>query len=215
MAGAAREKTTLCWHCRNAVPSAAGAGCSWSRRFQPVPGWEAEETKIWVGGDRRTVPSFRVVRCPEFQAERIGQKKAAAQMRRRMWDTKRAEQLKAEGKSNLDIADMLGVSVSTIRAYFKRPSGGKRAAPDSGPPSPSESEGDSNHPPVEAPADDPPLDTEIDTPPAIAAGVLAELLQQVEPDAGVEYEGSLIHGLGINRAYGPDGKVTETHVYLW
>ena len=63
-----KMEMTLCWCCRNAVPSvAAGVGCSWSRSFRPVPGWEAEETKIWVGGERKTVPTFRVVRCPEFE----------------------------------------------------------------------------------------------------------------------------------------------------
>lgn len=61
-------RPTLCWRCRKAAPSTqAGTGCSWSRRFQPVPGWEAEATQMWVGGERGTVPTFRVVKCPEFE----------------------------------------------------------------------------------------------------------------------------------------------------
>ena len=34
---------TLCWSCQRAVPDPTIA-CSWSRRFKPVPGWDAEET---------------------------------------------------------------------------------------------------------------------------------------------------------------------------
>ncbi len=59
---------SLCWFCRNAVPSPeTGAGCSWSRRAHtPVEGWEAErrDLKMFHKGQ---VESYRVLACPEFQ----------------------------------------------------------------------------------------------------------------------------------------------------
>lgn len=65
---------TLCWLCRNAVPSPeTGAGCSWSRKpHTPVPGWEAERRDLygyaskgsWKAG---VTESYRVLSCPEFQ----------------------------------------------------------------------------------------------------------------------------------------------------
>ena len=59
---------SLCWFCRNAVPSPeTGAGCSWSSRAHtPVEGWEAErrDLKMFHKGQ---VESYRVLPCPEFQ----------------------------------------------------------------------------------------------------------------------------------------------------
>ena len=66
-----RKPASLCWRCRNAVPSPTEfTGCSWSRRYQPVEGWTAEQTAILVGAaeHRRLEPSYRVIRCPEFEA---------------------------------------------------------------------------------------------------------------------------------------------------
>lgn len=55
---------TLCWTCNLAGKSI----CQWDRKFEPVDGWEAEETKIWVSFKGRYEKSYRVVRCPLFQA---------------------------------------------------------------------------------------------------------------------------------------------------
>lgn len=57
-----QESQTLCWDCKHAVPTGAGNGCSWSRSFQPVEGWEAEKTHP---GGRST--SYHVKRCPRFE----------------------------------------------------------------------------------------------------------------------------------------------------
>jgi len=60
-------RQTICWDCRNAVPGPE-AGCSWSRRWQPVEGWDAEET--WVRyGAYGSQKSYRVLECPEFEEE--------------------------------------------------------------------------------------------------------------------------------------------------
>lgn len=46
-----RRILSLCWDCQNAC-----CGCSWSRSFEPVEGWEARPS-----GD-----SFFVINCPQF-----------------------------------------------------------------------------------------------------------------------------------------------------
>lgn len=55
---------TLCWSCANAVPDKYGKrGCSWSRSFEPVKGWDADETRLY--SDKPT-QSYHVRQCPEF-----------------------------------------------------------------------------------------------------------------------------------------------------
>ena len=60
---------TLCWACANAVPNREGTrGCSWSRRFEPVEGWRATETRLYDGSRREeTIVSYHVRSCPEFE----------------------------------------------------------------------------------------------------------------------------------------------------
>ena len=53
------ESEQLCWRCQNAY-----GGCSWSKEFQPVEGWEAEPTII--NGDGVEIPSFDIKKCPMF-----------------------------------------------------------------------------------------------------------------------------------------------------
>ena len=39
------ENQSLCWWCENCVPNKEGTkGCSWSRYFRPVKGWDATPT---------------------------------------------------------------------------------------------------------------------------------------------------------------------------
>lgn len=64
------SNATLCWRCANAVPNRAGTrGCSWSKKFIPVEGWDAEEVKIQThnrANGSNNVQSFIVRKCPEF-----------------------------------------------------------------------------------------------------------------------------------------------------
>lgn len=46
-----RKNETLCWTCQNAC-----CGCSWSKSFTPVEGWEAKPSE----------DSFFVINCPQF-----------------------------------------------------------------------------------------------------------------------------------------------------
>lgn len=59
-------KTTLCWLCRNAVPTETD-GCSWSRGFDPVTGWRADKRIINI--DDRDVVTYLVHWCPEYKRE--------------------------------------------------------------------------------------------------------------------------------------------------
>lgn len=50
---------TICETCENSV-----GRCSWSKRFEPVEGWEAEPTRVIC--DNRYEQSYRVRKCPEY-----------------------------------------------------------------------------------------------------------------------------------------------------
>lgn len=58
-----KERGTLCWDCKNAC-----GGCSWSRNFTPVAGWNATEgaVKVMCQKSQRYVQTFFVHSCPEF-----------------------------------------------------------------------------------------------------------------------------------------------------
>lgn len=57
---------TLCWRCGNAT-----GGCSWSRDFEPVPGWNALERPVMTKNGECRAKSFLVLWCPEFRAESV------------------------------------------------------------------------------------------------------------------------------------------------
>lgn len=57
------ENKQPCWTCENAL-----GGCSWSRAFIPVEGWEAEKTEIRVG-ERGDGTTYKIKRCPEYKKE--------------------------------------------------------------------------------------------------------------------------------------------------
>ena len=59
-----RKRETLCWTCQNAC-----GGCSWSRSFEPVEGWEAKPTKLNIyvkEGNEDLNSSFFVISCPQY-----------------------------------------------------------------------------------------------------------------------------------------------------
>ena len=64
------KKDTLCWTCEWAAGK--DKKCPWSSKFQPVPGWNADPTKIQVaptnGNDKRhIIDSFIVHECPLYE----------------------------------------------------------------------------------------------------------------------------------------------------
>ena len=55
---------TLCWSCQRAVKE-----CPWSANFEPVDGWDADETKIM--GPYGVIPSYFVRKCPLYDPDPI------------------------------------------------------------------------------------------------------------------------------------------------
>ena len=67
-----KKTMTICWGCRNAVPDAEGKrGCSWSRKLEPVEGWQAVESTVvrYDGGHRREIMSALVLECPQYKPD--------------------------------------------------------------------------------------------------------------------------------------------------
>lgn len=60
--------TQPCWSCAKAC-----GGCRWSAKFEPVPGWDAEESTIKYNDGTPKAPKIRNVRsyiiksCPEYE----------------------------------------------------------------------------------------------------------------------------------------------------
>ena len=71
-----RNKANICIDCKKAC-----GGCSWSAldpatgkiRFEPVPGWTAEEVTCVMyqsgGGYVKTEKTFKITACPEFEED--------------------------------------------------------------------------------------------------------------------------------------------------
>ena len=58
------RKANICFDCQKAC-----GGCSWSRSFEPVPGWTAEKTMLNNGmacDKRRMAETYHIIACPEF-----------------------------------------------------------------------------------------------------------------------------------------------------
>lgn len=60
-----KQGRPLCWDCQNAVPDLNGHGCEWSRKFEPVPGLDAEETVLTTSYKQGT-KSYHVHGCPKY-----------------------------------------------------------------------------------------------------------------------------------------------------
>lgn len=52
-----------CWTCRKAC-----GGCSWSRNFTPIPGWEAQESFIPANGEY--AKTYKIISCPQYVNDR-------------------------------------------------------------------------------------------------------------------------------------------------
>jgi len=64
-----QSDSSICFDCANAV-----GGCSWSRRdeatgeikFEPVPGWTAQEVCRYDDNRKQYTKSWRITACPLF-----------------------------------------------------------------------------------------------------------------------------------------------------
>lgn len=59
---AVQKKESLCAECFN-------FNCAWHRCFEPVEGWTAEPTTVWMNS--HTVQSYCVTACPEFKERAV------------------------------------------------------------------------------------------------------------------------------------------------
>lgn len=55
---------TLCWTCQRAVPGDKTSGCSWSRKLEPVKGWDAYKSMKRSNAGR--MDTYHVLDCPEY-----------------------------------------------------------------------------------------------------------------------------------------------------
>lgn len=55
------KKEQLCWSCKKCI-----FGCSWSRAFIPVPGWDADK-EYHTRRDAHAVVTYKIYDCPEFE----------------------------------------------------------------------------------------------------------------------------------------------------
>lgn len=65
-----RADKQLCWDCKNAY----GNGCCWFRNFEPVDGWDAQETIIY-DSRKCIIRSFKIIKCPHFVCDSVGKQK--------------------------------------------------------------------------------------------------------------------------------------------
>lgn len=58
------NKASICIGCKR-----GGGRCSWSQRFEPVPGWTAEKVIIRTqsNGKARHEEIYKVIDCPSYQ----------------------------------------------------------------------------------------------------------------------------------------------------
>ena len=57
-------RANICFDCKNAC-----GGCSWSARFEPVPGWTATPTRFKYfdkAKNTKWTDTFHITECPEF-----------------------------------------------------------------------------------------------------------------------------------------------------
>lgn len=123
------KKATLCWKCKNAVPT-KGAGCSWSRAFQPVEGWTAERkhTAKGNGSADDVYETYCVTACPEFRKDDGGDvlcrsdegclRIAEHVLRLQMNKYRSALQRYARSRSDNDLAQLKAVERELFTPYY-------------------------------------------------------------------------------------------------
>lgn len=96
---------TLCWRCNK---SCGGIdGCSWFNGFKPVPGWNAMATIIKSPNSNKTIDSFEVVDCPQFEQDRrIHQRKTQKQQAKELGISVRTLQRKVKKERSGSYVDI-------------------------------------------------------------------------------------------------------------
>lgn len=61
--------TNICISCKNAVPDNNGHGCTWSRKFEPVPGWTATPKRLNPGRHGTITETYEIAACPMYDPD--------------------------------------------------------------------------------------------------------------------------------------------------
>lgn len=123
------KKATLCWKCKNAVPSAS-SGRRWSRAFQPVEGWTAERkhTAKGNGSADDVYETYCVTACPEYRKDDDGDvmcrsnegclRIAEHVLRLQMNKYRSALRRYARSRSDNDLAQLKAVERDLLTPYY-------------------------------------------------------------------------------------------------
>lgn len=115
-----------CWSCKKYA-----GGCSWTRKFEPIPGWDAVPT-VKSGSCRgngvkyAAIETYEIRHCPEYEDDGTDN----APLKLQDWDELRRMTLYRAGMSDQEIALKMGKSREAIQSWrvrrgLKR-NGGKR-----------------------------------------------------------------------------------------
>lgn len=123
------KKPSICWKCKNAVPSAS-SGRSWSRAFQPVEGWteERKHTAKGNGSTEDVYETYCVTACPEYRKNDGGDvmcrsnegclRIAEHVLRLQMNKYRSALQRYARSRSDNDLAQLKAVERELLTPYY-------------------------------------------------------------------------------------------------
>lgn len=107
-----QKKPTLCWDCRK-----PGTGeCSWDQKLEPVEGWDAEQTVLFVG--YKYVPSYCVYECHLFEEDRRTMSGPSAVVAQDVRD--RVLALFQDGATNEQISKIIGLPRRVVRYHKQR-----------------------------------------------------------------------------------------------
>lgn len=125
-----RDRHTLCWTCQWA--GGKEGKCPWASEFKPVPGWNAEPTKIYTRDAKGNyIDSFIVNECPLYElmdeikrqtVEKAGKTRDAEEYRRiREENYKTVKRMYFEEcKMPRVIADLTGIDERQIHRIVRR-----------------------------------------------------------------------------------------------
>lgn len=115
-----------CWSCTKYA-----GGCSWTRKFEPIPGWDAVPT-VKSGSCRgngvkyAAIETYEIRHCPEYEDDGTG----GVPMRSGDWEEVRKVILYRAGLTDREMAETMKVGPEAIRSWRKRRglkrNGGKR-----------------------------------------------------------------------------------------
>ena len=103
-----------CWTCTKYA-----GDCLWSRKFEPIPGWDAVPAVKAGGahaGHSRPIHTYDIRYCPEYEDDGTG----GVPMRSGDWEEVRRIILYRAGLTDREMAEAMRVGPEAIRSWRKR-----------------------------------------------------------------------------------------------